>query len=101
MSSAKSNSAASSVQNSPKKNGKINSIEEYVEESVHNYLHQLNGQPPHGMYKLLLRQVEPGLLRSVLEYCEGNKTLAAQVLGLSRLTLNKKLDAYGMGARSK
>ena len=98
---AKSRPADLSVQNSPKKNGKINSIEEYVEDSVHKYLHQLNGQPPHGMYRLLMQQVEPGLLRSVLEYCEGNKTFAAQVLGMSRLTLNKKLDAYGMSARSK
>lgn len=98
---AKSRPAALPVQEKPKENGKINSIEEYVEESVDNYLRSLNGQPPHGMYRLLMRQVEPGLLRSVLEYCEGNKTLAARLLGISRLTLKKKLDTYGMSAGSK
>jgi two-component system response regulator AtoC len=42
---------------------------------------------------LTLAEVELAYIRQVLEYCKGNRTLAAQQLGITRQTLAKKVDA--------
>ena len=42
-----------------------------------------------------LEEVEKRYILRVLEAVGGNKTLAAQVLGLDRKTLYRKLDRYG------
>jgi Fis family transcriptional regulator len=39
-------------------------------------------------------EVEPPLLSSVMEYTDGNQSLAADILGISRATLRKKLKQY-------
>jgi two-component system, NtrC family, response regulator AtoC len=45
---------------------------------------------------LSLRQVELRHVRRVLAHCEGNKTRAADVLGISRLTLRQRLKDAGI-----
>jgi len=42
-----------------------------------------------------MEEVEKRYILRVLEAVGGNKTLAAQVLGLDRKTLYRKLDRYG------
>ena len=42
----------------------------------------------------LLRQVEKALLREVLQKTGGNRSEAAQILGIHRLTLGKKIRLY-------
>ena len=44
-----------------------------------------------------LEEVERRYILRVLEAVGGNKTLAAQVLGLDRKTLYRKLEHYGAG----
>jgi Fis family transcriptional regulator len=46
------------------------------------------------MYSLVLGEVEPPLFRVVLEYTDGNQSLASDILGISRATLRKKLKQY-------
>ncbi|NRA88170.1 MAG: nitrogen regulation protein NR(I) [Rhizobiales bacterium] len=46
------------------------------------------------LYKLFLSEVEPSLLRFVLEQTAGNQIKAAKILGLNRNTLRKKLKEY-------
>jgi hypothetical protein len=46
-----------------------------------------------------MEEVEKRYILRVLEAVGGNKTLAAQVLGLDRKTLYRKLDRYGFGAQ--
>lgn len=49
-----------------------------------------------GEYELLpLAEVEKRHIRHVLAACEGNKTLAAKHLGITRLTLRNKINEYG------
>ena len=45
---------------------------------------------------MVLAEVEPPLLETVMEYTKGNQTRAAEVLGISRSTLRKKLALYGL-----
>jgi Fis family transcriptional regulator len=45
-----------------------------------------------------MREVEEPLFRSVLDYAEGNQSRAADILGINRGTLRKKLKYYGISA---
>ena len=47
-------------------------------------------------YDLVLSEVEGPLLQAVMEYTRYNQTRAAQMLGLNRGTLRKKLAAHGI-----
>lgn len=73
-----------------------------ISEAVHNalegYFHQMNGHKKEckGLYNLVLSEVEAPLLRSVMYHCEGNQTKAAEMLGINRATLRKKLNTYNL-----
>ncbi|MCP5142599.1 MAG: DNA-binding transcriptional regulator Fis [Chromatiales bacterium] len=72
-------------------------LRECVRDSVERYFADLDGgEPPTGLYQLLLQEVEAPLLEVVLRECGFNQTRAAQVLGLNRGTLRKKLKEYGL-----
>ena len=44
----------------------------------------------------LVEQVERGEIQKAMQQAEGNKTKASDLLGISRFTLQRKLDKYGM-----
>ena len=67
-----------------------------TEESLRGYLAKLNGHKPLDLYAMVLREIEEPLLRSVMEYTDGNQSRAAEVLGINRGTLRKKLRIYGL-----
>ena len=48
------------------------------------------------LYHVVLSEVEPAILDVVMKHVEGNQTEAAEVLGVSRGTLRKKLKLYGL-----
>jgi DNA-binding NtrC family response regulator len=53
----------------------------------------LGNLPPHGV---TLRDLEIDLIRRTLSQCEGNKSLAARQLGISRKTLYEKIQRYAL-----
>lgn len=67
-----------------------------VKHSIRRYLYDLEGADPHGMYEMVLRQVEQPLLETVMEHTRGNQSRAAEYLGLNRGTLRKKLRLYDL-----
>lgn len=69
-------------------------LHETVTACVRKYLAEIDGEPTTDFYQLVLSQVEPPLLREVLNYTRHNQTRAAQMLGLNRGTLRKKLRQY-------
>ena len=67
-----------------------------VQKAVANYLQQLNGQDVNDLYELVLSGLERPLLEEVMKYTRGNQTRAANLMGINRGTLRKKLKQYGM-----
>jgi Fis family transcriptional regulator, factor for inversion stimulation protein len=63
-------------------------------EALDNYFADLNGHKPGGLYDLVMREVEEPLFKAVLGYSQGNQVRAAEVLGINRGTLRKKLKIY-------
>ena len=71
-----------------------NEIGRSVERSLDDYFRKLDGEPPHGVYDMVIGHVERALLASMLERAEGNQTQAADMLGMNRNTLRAKLAKY-------
>jgi len=81
------------VRKSVRLNGS-NEIGRSVEHSLDEYFRRLDGEPPHGIYDMVIAHVERALLASMLERSNGNQTQAAEMLGLNRNTLLAKLAKY-------
>ena len=73
-----------------------NEIGRSVERSLDEYFRRLDGEPPHGIYDMVIAHVERALLSSMLERSNGNQTQAAEMLGLNRNTLRAKLAKYNL-----
>ena len=65
-------------------------------EALDGYFHRLNGHKPGDLYQLVLGQVEKPLFEAVLDYTDGNQSEAAEILGINRGTLRKKLRSYNL-----
>ena len=67
-----------------------------VKSALDEYFKDLDGQPPHAVYDMVLQCVERPLLEYVLNRAGGNQSKAAEILGLNRNTLRKKLKQYNL-----
>lgn len=65
--------------------------------TLERYFHDLEGQTPTGLYPLVMDRVESELIRYILARADGNQTLAAQMLGINRNTLRRKIQQYHLG----
>lgn len=75
---------------------KDQSLRDYVEKAVSNYFKHLDGQEVSDVYEMVLAEVEAPMLEVVMKYTRHNQTKAANILGLNRGTLRKKLKQYGL-----
>jgi Fis family transcriptional regulator len=73
-----------------------NEIGKTVEKSLDEYFRKLDGEPPHGIYDMVITHVERAMIESVMTRTNGNQTQAADILGLNRNTLRSKLAKYGI-----
>lgn len=76
--------------------GRPQALKQCVEETMQQYFNQLDGQPVTNIYDMVLSEVEAPLLAVVMRVCQGNQCRAAEMMGLSRGTLRKKLQQHGM-----
>jgi Fis family transcriptional regulator, factor for inversion stimulation protein len=71
-------------------------LRECVARAVRRYLHDLDGHVEGKLHRLVLDEVERPLVEEVLRHCRGNQTRAAQMLGITRATLRKKVGEFGL-----
>lgn len=71
-------------------------LRECVKDAIDGYFQHLSGHPAGDLYKMVMEEVEEPLFRSVLEHTAGNQSKAAELLGINRGTLRKKLKQYGL-----
>lgn len=69
-------------------------IEQCVLRSLHEYFANLDGAKPHALHELVLQAVERPLLQFAMQRANGNQSAAAELLGINRNTLRKKLTDY-------
>jgi len=65
-----------------------------LRQALDQYFEALDGFPPGDLHRLLIEQTERTLLGRVLELAEGNQRRAAEILGINRATLRKKVRQY-------
>ena len=65
-----------------------------VTNALEQYFHDLDGERPAAIYDMVLKSVEKPMLELVLAKAGANQTLAAEMLGINRNTLRKKLTEH-------
>ena len=71
-------------------------LRDVTAQALQRYLAAFEGMDPDGVYDLVMAEVEPAMLATVLRHAQGNQSRAASMLGLNRGTLRRKLREYGL-----
>ena len=70
-------------------------LKDEVRKALNRYFNQLDQKnTPINVYQLVLNEVEPPLMRSVMQFSNNNQSKAAKILGINRTTLRTKLKKY-------
>ena len=67
-----------------------------VTTALDKYFTELNGEAASAVYDMVLSCVERPMLEVVMRQASNNQTVAAQILGINRNTLRKKLQEHGI-----
>ena len=81
----------------PARRGGGETLEQAVLRNLEQYFADLDGAKPHALHEMVLQAVERPLLKFALDRAGGNQSAAAELLGINRNTLRKKLTDYGIG----
>ena len=65
-----------------------------IDTLLDQYFTDLSGENPNGVYDMVIESVEKPLLLYIMNLAEGNQSKAADILGLNRNTLRKKLKQH-------
>jgi Fis family transcriptional regulator len=65
-----------------------------VVNALEQYFRDLDGEKPAAIYDMVLKSVEKPMLEVVLAKAGSNQTVAAEMLGINRNTLRKKLTEH-------
>ncbi|BCN93994.1 DNA-binding protein Fis [Thiomicrorhabdus immobilis] len=72
------------------------SLSQQVTSMLETYFNTLEEQSANDVYEMVLQQVERPLIEFVLQQTENNQTHAANILGINRNTLKKKMQKYDL-----
>jgi len=70
------------------------SLSDHVTNMLETYFNTLEEQQASDVYEMVLQQVEKPMIEFVLNQTENNQTHAANILGINRNTLKKKIQKY-------
>ena len=69
-------------------------ISDCIRKTLDRYFTDLDGARPRAIYDMVIKNVEKPLLEAVLTQADGNQTIAAEMLGINRNTLRKKMAQH-------
>jgi len=69
-----------------------NELADSVKRSLERYFKDMDGEKPTSIYEMVLKNIEKPMIETVLGKAEGNQSLAAEMLGVTRNTLRKKMQ---------
>ncbi|MAD58066.1 MAG: Fis family transcriptional regulator [Porticoccus sp.] len=73
---------------------KYGSIRNCLIHALNEYFHDLGDQSTHNLHSFVFKEVEATLLETTLAFTNQNQSKAAEMLGINRGTLRKKLKEY-------
>ena len=79
-----------------KSDARDNELASTVRKVMKQYFKDLDGEKASGIYDMVVAAVEKPMLEVVMTQAQGNQTRAAQLLGLNRNTLRKKLKQHDL-----
>ena len=65
-----------------------------INAKLDRYFEQLDGEQASGVHKMVINEVEPIIIKFVLDLVNNNQSEASRVLGINRGTLKKKIELY-------
>jgi Fis family transcriptional regulator, factor for inversion stimulation protein len=71
-------------------------IADCIRRNLNRYFRDLDGESPHAIYDMVIASVERPMLEVVMKQAQGNQTVAADMLGISRSTLRRKLTEHNL-----
>jgi Fis family transcriptional regulator len=72
-----------------------NDIAKHVRKALNDYFKDLDGEEPScAVYDMVIGCVEKPLIETVLHHAGGNQTRTAELLGINRNTLRKKMQEH-------
>lgn len=82
-------------------NGQEDSLEALVARKLQNSLAQMDLQDLDNLYEMVLHQVERPLINIILQQTRGNQVRTAEILGINRNTLRKKIKTLDIAVKRK
>ena len=74
-----------------------NPLKDEVRKAMRRYFNQHDQKNiPINVYELVIKEIEPPLLSSVMKFANNNQSKAARILGINRTTLRTKLKKYNI-----
>ncbi len=67
-----------------------------INESMDDYFTHLEGEHPNAIYDMVIACVEKPLIEYILNKVGGNQSKTAEMLGINRNTLRKKMAEYNL-----
>ena len=76
-------------------------LEKWLDKSIKQYVGAMDEKNNGHLHELIIGGIEKPLVEIVLKETNGNQTQAANILGINRNTLRKKIVEYEIKCKSK
>ena len=76
-------------------------LEKWLDKSIRQYVSAMDESNSGHLHELIMEGIEKPLVEIVLKETSGNQTRAANILGINRNTLRKKIAEYDIKCNDK
>ena len=76
-------------------------MEDWLDKSIKQYISKMDGNENGQLHELMVDAIEKPLLKMVLKETQGNQTKSANILGINRNTLRKKIQEHNIKWKGK